>query len=439
MSPRSSLVHLRVVAHLTLYAAVMSGCQTTINVYPTSDTSQQDSESGGDGTGGSTGAPQTTGGSTGKPDSTGSSDSSGELGTSGTSDTSGKPDTTDGSTGKPDTTGADTTSGSTGKPDTTGDGSSTGTSSTTGEPDTTSTDGSSTTGGGDLLDGWTRYREILIDNGEPTEFKDLQVFVDIKYDADMAPDYADLRFTDATGSQLLPYWIERDTGPANAYVWVRVPVVVADDITTIRVYYGNPNAEPGSSGTDTFLFFDGFDGASLDPLKWKSTAAVTVDFGWLKLTKGAAYSAKTIAGFPGTILEARMKWYFEGGNPSASVLMASQGPTTGAGLDFIRRGRNFGVAFDGENTTFQGQLWDAMDAIAVVGVGVATQTNFLTGHGFDMSTAPPLAFNYYAILGHIAGKNADQLETQNVDVDWVLVRRHAKPAPVCYVGGEKTP
>jgi hypothetical protein len=302
---------------------------------------------------------------------------------------------------------------------------------------------SSTTGGGngDLGD-WTKYREVLIDNGLPKEFKDFQVAVNVDYDNDMAPDYADLRFTDATGTIPLPYWIERDTGPVNAFIWVRVPTIAPDDITTIRMYYGNPNAAPGSNGFDTFLFFDDFEGAILDATKWKTTAPVEVTFGQLLVTKGAVYTAKPASAFPDTWAEARMTWHNEGGNPNPypSGLIASQGQAPGPGIKYLNRQNGTAIVFDGQKFLAEQQTQSNPETPMIIGIaadGVDSYFNYNRGNPLIPSAA--LSFTYYLLFGHPFGKTGGMENVVDVDVDWVLVRRFAKTDPATLVGGEKSP
>jgi len=420
---------------ITALVLAAAGCQTTINVGEVSDTSKNTETSAASAdTGDASGGPNTTetggdqGTSTG-PDSTSTGKPDSTTGTSG-NDTTGKPDSTTGTTGD-DTTGKPDSTTTTGPDSTTGDGTSTTT-------DTNGGSSSTTTGGNELLDGWTKYREVLIDHSVPVDLTDFQVYIDVKYDADMASDYSDLRFTDATGTKILPYWIEYDTGPVNAFVWVRVPAIAGDDITTIRMYYGNPNATPGSNGFDTFLFFDDFEAGQLDAAKWKTTAPVTIDFGRLKITKGAVYSAKTVGTFPGTTLDARVTWQNEGGNVSQSLLIAGKGQTTD--LAYMWRWAGAVRIYDGLKEVFYEQAQGNVGNPVVAGMSAEQGfAYFRWGQYFEKTAAVNVAYPYYAIIGHGWGKSADLQETQNIDVDWIRVRRHVKPEPATFVGGEKNP
>ncbi len=96
------------------------------------------------------------------------------------------------------------------------------------------------------------------------------------YRADRARlDYADIRFTDATGTTLLPFWMESD-----GKFWVKVPSIPTTG-TTIYAYYGNPQANDAQNGTGTFEFFDDFSG---DLSKWTLSATTSIVSGEAKIS-----------------------------------------------------------------------------------------------------------------------------------------------------------
>ncbi|HOI18901.1 MAG TPA: DUF2341 domain-containing protein, partial [Candidatus Woesearchaeota archaeon] len=90
--------------------------------------------------------------------------------------------------------------------------------------------------------------------------------------------YDDVRFVDLDGSSVLNYWIEND-----GKFWVKVPSIPASSSKNITVYYGNQTATKYSSGDDTFIIFDDFDGtlgSTPNSSKWdvhkKGSASATV-------------------------------------------------------------------------------------------------------------------------------------------------------------------
>jgi hypothetical protein len=72
----------------------------------------------------------------------------------------------------------------------------------------------------------------------------------------MRRDFRDIRFTQQNGTNC-PYWIESKTNGSTATVWIKVP---SANQRLLHLYYGNGAAVSASSGTNTFTFFDHFDG-----------------------------------------------------------------------------------------------------------------------------------------------------------------------------------
>jgi hypothetical protein len=86
----------------------------------------------------------------------------------------------------------------------------------------------------------------------------------------------DLRFTANDGITLLDFWVESVAGTSPnrvANIWVEVSADLGTN-QSIYCYYGNPNATNVSNGDNTFLFFDDFEGSSLDTTKWDSGITV---------------------------------------------------------------------------------------------------------------------------------------------------------------------
>ncbi|MFA5714132.1 MAG: DUF2341 domain-containing protein [Candidatus Paceibacterota bacterium] len=116
-----------------------------------------------------------------------------------------------------------------------------------------------------------RYKKSIPINSSGGALTDYQVPITVTYDSDMQPDFDDIRFTDSTGSTLLPYWIESYTSSSTAKVWVKTSLSAGAN--TIYMYYGNSSTPSASDGNSTFVFFDDFNGLSLDTTKWTSTAS----------------------------------------------------------------------------------------------------------------------------------------------------------------------
>jgi len=106
-------------------------------------------------------------------------------------------------------------------------------------------------------DGWSRRVPVTISN-PGSGLTDYQVRVDVNYDADMQPDFDDIRFKDSDGSTELSHWRESYTASTSAIFWVKVPSIPSGT-KTIYMYYGNGAASSASDGDATFEFFDDFE------------------------------------------------------------------------------------------------------------------------------------------------------------------------------------
>jgi hypothetical protein len=125
---------------------------------------------------------------------------------------------------------------------------------------------------------WSRRAPITVNNSG-SDLADYQIKVDVTYDADMQPDFDDVRFADTNGSSLLSYWRESYTASISVIFWVKVPSVPSGN-KTIYMYYGNAAASSASDGNATFIFFDDFSG---DLSKWNihidTDVAITSSYG----------------------------------------------------------------------------------------------------------------------------------------------------------------
>ena len=131
-------------------------------------------------------------------------------------------------------------------------------------------------------------------------------------------DYGDIRFTDATGSDLA-YYLWPDYTSSSARFTVRLEN--ADEAGVLTIKYGNPAATTTSNGRDTFLLFDHFSGTGLDTDLWEintnhyrgSSGTVSVSDGVLRLSPQAtafAYkgiTSKAALGQSGVMVETRLK------------------------------------------------------------------------------------------------------------------------------------
>ena len=68
---------------------------------------------------------------------------------------------------------------------------------------------------------WSRRAPVTISN-PGSGLTDYQVKVDVTYDADMQPDFDDIRFVDSDDSTALSHWRESYTASTSAIFWVKV-------------------------------------------------------------------------------------------------------------------------------------------------------------------------------------------------------------------------
>ncbi|MFH1720671.1 MAG: DUF2341 domain-containing protein [Patescibacteria group bacterium] len=113
---------------------------------------------------------------------------------------------------------------------------------------------------------WKYRRAITIDNtGNSNTLTNYQMNValtSLNFSFSKAQSAGqDIRFTDNDGTTLLNYWFESyDSSGQTATIWVKVPSISASSSKTIYLYYGNGTATDNQNGTNTFDFFDSFDG-----------------------------------------------------------------------------------------------------------------------------------------------------------------------------------
>ena len=124
---------------------------------------------------------------------------------------------------------------------------------------------------------WSYRRPILVTENSGSDLSDYAVKIVLNssnFDSwdKVNPDGSDIRFTDDQGNPL-SYWIEKfDYNNQEAIIWVKIPVLQANQQITIYMYYGNPNAVSEEDPESVFSFFDDFEDGVIDSNKWNITA-----------------------------------------------------------------------------------------------------------------------------------------------------------------------
>ncbi|MFQ6073469.1 MAG: DUF2341 domain-containing protein, partial [Methanosarcinales archaeon] len=109
------------------------------------------------------------------------------------------------------------------------------------------------------LDGWQYHKTISVKDNSGNTLTDYQILVNLSsadFPTEAQSDGSDLRFTNASGNQL-NYWIESyDATNKEAKIWVKVPRIPANGVTTLQMHYGNTSASAVSDGNATFALFN---------------------------------------------------------------------------------------------------------------------------------------------------------------------------------------
>ncbi|MDX2247250.1 MAG: DUF2341 domain-containing protein [Bacteroidia bacterium] len=153
------------------------------------------------------------------------------------------------------------------------------------------------------LPGWAYYQELTFDHSSGADsLFNVQLTAelntaDLLSQGKIRSNLSDLRVVmqDCTP---VPFYVDSAANSSQNRIWVKVPLVPAQENITLRVYYGNPNVNAVASGDDTFLFFDDFSGDSVDMTKWEPVGEYAqIDIVDNALRYSSTYSSATGARF----------------------------------------------------------------------------------------------------------------------------------------------
>ncbi len=98
---------------------------------------------------------------------------------------------------------------------------------------------------------WIYEKQINITENSGNNLTNYSILLYINYTKDTNSnakiDFSDLRFLDSTKIEALGYWIINKSNGNYAYVWVKVPELIANSNTSIYMYYGNSLANDNSN------------------------------------------------------------------------------------------------------------------------------------------------------------------------------------------------
>jgi hypothetical protein len=289
-----------------------------------------------------------------------------------------------------------------------------------------------------------RMPVTVANSGQP--LSDFQVRIDLLYNAHMKPDFVDVRFTDADGKSPLLFWKQAHQPSTSAVFWVRVPQVPTGS-STIYLYYGDPTSKDASDGPGTFVFFDSFQGTSLDSSKWVSgsdgASSITVSGGHLTLQTPPFYTSGTYWSFVASQSQLTLPLSIElsirtnAGSCCGYVGVGTTQASTYSAPDlaaFATASVSEGTAVFQVNSspvatrTLNADLW----ALYSIKLGSGASSCSVYSHTY----ANPAVFTESPVYLKLAALKADSGSTV-IDSEFVAVRKFAAVEPIATVGAEE--
>jgi len=292
---------------------------------------------------------------------------------------------------------------------------------------------------------WSKRAPIQVSVSSGSTAADFQAKFTVNYDSDMQTDFDDLRFIDDDQTTNLPYYIESKTDGSSAVVWVKIKDPITATPQIVYMYYGNPSASSESNGDNTFLFFDDCNDGVWNN-KWTADgASISESGGILDVAYGGNYaggaiSINTINGQP-IIAEFRIRRVPSGD----SVYFRFDSISTN---DFVRDGDEYdnGYGYNGHQITKGGDNFGSGASDLSSGTtewrtyrAILNNTSFTSSRGVDLNNLGETknltlntSFNNYVYKARLNRK-----WNENIQMDWVQVRKYASPEPTVNIGAEE--
>ena len=226
----------------------------------------------------------------------------------------------------------------------------------------------------------------------------------------------------------------------HAIIWVKLP---SDGSDTIYMFVGNSSASQYSDGEATFIFFDDFEGTSLDTSKWDKVGdgSVTITDSTVEVDISSYSTSIYSKSQFGTWTAIRCKWratsttldypgfgYGNKGSPDPDIVDDSY---KGHGITIAKihyynnylQGRQ---TDDGSNRAETGNLGVDQSEFHTYEIRrKSSSSEFVVDDGSPVSLTShyPTEDLYIGIGGHTRGESGKSIG------DWILVRKFADPEP----------
>ncbi len=283
---------------------------------------------------------------------------------------------------------------------------------------------------------WPYRKQFNITENSGSNLTDFQINLSINTtelveDGKLNTNCSDLRFIDNETNEL-NYWLENATNcnSSSTIVWVETNLT-ADINNTLYMYYGNTNALEVTNGSNVFLFFDDFEGSSLDASKWSSSGTVTVSDSIVTVDRTGSdskfWNPTTFSLSKPFIVETLYQ------NPSSNrnrlYLTTSANGGSPVGHDYGIFGQIYWNAFTG--ITLNNDQWY-----------LVKWTDTASDHLWQIFTTSGTQISSYAKGSTVSSTNflsfqGTENSASDFKLDWVRIRKYASTEPTQQVFGSE--
>ncbi len=297
--------------------------------------------------------------------------------------------------------------------------------------------------------------EITIDNTQnPNTLTDYQVLLQVNNDPNFFGNITDpnqIEIYDYDKTTPLSFWIEEwDNVNYNAKIWIKVPNIPGGQNKTIYLAINTGRTTPLSNGDSTFLLFDDFDGADVDPNKWsiqnQGGASYSVSNSMILLSSPSGTdtmifleSIQTFNYPIRIIVYGKAEGNYDETYASSFIIKAGTGTAfslqDGFHSDYTTYS-NYGLQlkeFSGGssiNSAYLGQTWYIKGTFEIHELAFTSSFVIRKGASYSVSFTPSNDFTLQNNKVWIGTNNwASGTGTLNQYYDWVAVAKYSSPEP----------